>query len=511
MKSGHRKILQSSLTVSFFTLLMGIFNYLTLIILASRFGTRVEMDAFFAATTVPQLVLAILYATLSNVLIPVFIESRSREESKAWRMASLCTNLVFIFLCIFVIVGSRWSENVIALINPGFPEGTSALSASLFQLFLMSLVFSGTSVVLSSLHYAQQKYFLPSLAQGLNSLITFLFVLSFRSSLGIKSIALGTILGSLIQFFILLPLLLKKQRYRFTLDFRTGEMGKLSLLMLPLLAGSIIYKANTLVERFIASNLGEGAISYLGYANRIISALLVMITQGLSTVLFPRMSEYSARKDFQGLSEILSKGLRVLVIVTFPVAFLLILARYELVRLVFERGGFTPLDTQAVGKALVAYLGFFVAASLGLPIVNALYSLQETFRVGIFGVFGFIIYVFLAFTLSHHFSYTGIAMAASIQSGLNIFIFYSIIQRKLGRQPNLLLIRSLFKSITASGFMTCALLGSQRFIKGLVAYPFDLIILGVFSIFIYALVLVILKTEEIGFVIPLPFFRKGRI
>jgi len=490
---------------------MGIFNYLTIMILASRFGTRGEMDAFFAATTIPQLVLAVLYATLISVFIPVFIESRSREESNAWKVASLSTNFLFLFLCIFVIAGSLWSKDIIALINPGFSEGTSALSASLFQLFLLSLVFSGTSIILISLHYAHQKYFWPSLAQVMNSLITFLFVLFFRSSLGIKSIALGTILGAFIQFNILLPLLLKKQRYQFSLDFRREEMRRLALLALPLLAGSIIYKANTLVERIIASSLGVGAISYLGYAYRIISALLVMITQGLSTVLFPRMSEYAARKDFQALRETLSKGLRVLIIVTFPVAFLVILARHEIVRIVFERGDFTFRDTQAVGKALVAYLGFFVAGSLGLPVVNALYSLQETFRVAIFGILGFIIYVLFAYSLSNNFSYMGIAMAASIQLLLNFFIFYWIIQRKLGHQLNRLLLRTLFKTIVASGFMICILLGSQRLIQGLIAYPFDLIVLGVFSIFIYALALILLKTEEIGLIVDLPLFRKGRL
>jgi len=509
MLSG--KILKSSITISFFTLLTGIFNYLNLFLLALTFGAGMEMDAFFAATTIPQIVIAILSGILATTFIPVFIETKAKDESNAWKVASISINIIFLALFVGVLVGFLSSNSIIALINPGFPLKTSTLSVSLFRILLFSLIFSGSSMILTSLHYAHQRFFKPSFAQGINSLITFLFVLNLRSTLGIKSIAIGTLVGSLIQFVYLLPVFFKKGRYSFVFDFKKKEILKLARLMFPLLIGSIFYKSNNLVERFIASKLGEGCVSYLGYAYKIILALSVVISQGVSTALFPRMAEFSAIKDYKALKEILSKGIRVLIIITVPIAFMIILARFELVRLIFERGHFDSQTTIAVGKTLLAYLGFFVVVSISLPIVNTLYSLQETTKVAVVGIFGFTLYVFLAFFLSNYFSYIGIALAVSIQYVINFLIFVYIIKlKKIGFENQKIFICT-FKATLASGMSSFIILESRKFHKSLIGYPYDLIVWVILGFCLYFVALVILKTEEVSFLkINMPFLKKRR-
>jgi len=147
---------------------------------------------------------------------------------------------------------------------------------------------------LSSLYYAHKRYLAPCLAQGINSLVTLLCVLFTGGVFGIKSVVIGTLLGSALQFLYLLPILLRDGRYSLSLDVKRREVMRLGALMLPLLAGSVFYKANPVVERFIASKLGESNISYLGYAFRIIALLQLALTQGLTTTILPRLSEHAA-------------------------------------------------------------------------------------------------------------------------------------------------------------------------------------------------------------------------
>lgn len=487
----------------------GIFNYLNLFLLALTFGAGMEMDAFFAATTIPQIAIAILSGILATTFIPVFIETKAKDESNAWKVASISLNIIFLILFFMVLVGFLWSNSVIALISPGFPVQTSALAASLLRILLFSLIFAGSSMILTSLHYAHQRFFKPSFAQGLNSIITFLFVLNLRSSLGIKSIAIGTLVGSIVQFVYLLPIFFKKGRYSFEFDFKKKEVLKLGRLMLPLLIGSIFYKTNNLIERFIASKLGEGSVSYLGYAYKIILAFSVVVSQGVSTALFPRMSELSALKDYESLKEILSKGIRILIIISVPIAFMIFLARFELVSLIFERGSFGSQATEAVGNALMAYLGFFVAVSISLPIVNTLYSLQETKTVAIVGVFGFILYVFLAFFLSNYFSYIGIALAVSIQYIINVTLFVFILEKRLVRIEGQAIFLCTLKVILASGSASLIVLGIRKLFATLQGDVLELVIFGLMGICIYFLVLIILNTKELKFIrVNLPFFKK---
>jgi putative peptidoglycan lipid II flippase len=499
MKSGGR-MFRSVFLVSFFTVLTGILNYLVLMVLAARFGAGREMDAFFAATTIPQLMTAILLAALTTTFIPVFIEARSRDESSAWKTASISINIIFFLLSLIALAAMFSARNLISLVNPGFAGDTLSIASSLFQILIFSTIFSGTSIILTSLHYAHNKYLEPSLAQGFNSLITLLFVILTGNIFGIKSIAIGTLFGSLVQFFFLLPLLLRQGRYSFDFDFKRREVIRLGKLMLPLLAGSVFYKANPVVERFIASKLGESNISYLGYALKIITLLLLVLTQGISTTILPRMSEQSAAREIEGLRETISKGLRAMILIATPVTLALLLARAEIVRLVFERGDFTSQTTAAVAQALVAYLGFFVVGILSVPVVNALYSLQKTALVAAIGIAGFTLYVFMAFFLSSRLSYPGIALAVSMQYIINLIVFFIILQKKVGGLDPRPILRCVFKTVLASGLASLVFIVAKDFIRGRFVYPLDFLILGTLAAAIYLLFLIVLKTEELKFI-----------
>ncbi len=491
--------LRSSIVVSFFTLLTGIFNYLKLVILAFSFGAGGEMDAFFAAMTIPQIILSILLIILTTTFIPVFVETLARKESEAWKIASIASNLAFFSLVLLALIGSIFAREIISVISPGLSEETTIISMSLFRYFILALVFSGSSIILTSLYHARHRFFTPSLAQFGNSFVTFMFVLLFHSAMGVKSIAVGTLAGSILQFVLVMPVLLHGGRFHFSLDFLRPEIRKLGRLMFPLLMGNIFYKTNILVERFIASQLGEGNISYLGYAYKIVMAMTVITSQGISTVLFPRMSQLSAVQDYKSLREMLSKGIRALTMFTVPFLLIIFIARYELVRVIFERGNFGPGTTEAVANALLAYAGAFFIASISLPVLNTLYSLQETGRVAAAGVIGFSIYIGLAFLLSGYFSYLGIAMAVSIQYFINmVFIMYLA-----GKKLDGVNLKAIFlcagKSFTAGGITGAILFVMKQFILDKVSFPFDFLILGILGFTLYLTSLILLRTEELRF------------
>lgn len=507
--SANKTVLRSSLVLSFFMLLAGLLSYLTLVVLAFSFGARQEMDAFFAASTIPQILSSVISAALSSTFIPVFIEARQKDERNAWKVASISANGLFILLCFLAIAGFLFSRSIITGLNPGFSQETSTASADLFRIFLFSQIFSGTSILLTSLFYAQHRFFRPSVALGLNNLMTLFFVVFLKKDLGIKSIALGTLLGSLTQFVLLGQIFTREKRFSLTIDFKKKELVKLARLMWPLLVGAIFYKTNALVERFLASRLTEGSVSYLGYANTIITALLIMLTQGLSTALFPKMSEYAARNDVNGLKEILSKALRVLIMITVPVAFFVGLAKFELVSLIFERGNFTRPATIAVGKTLIAYLGFFVVAAILPPLVNTLYSLQETLIVAAVGIFGFLLYVFIAIILSGHFGYLGIAAASSVQYLISLFVYLALIKIKIDGLDIPVIRRCLLKSLLAGGFAVLLCLASDRWVKASMSPPLHLIILALLGAISYVLALIVFKTDELK-LIPLNFSFLGK-
>ncbi|MDD8012757.1 MAG: lipid II flippase MurJ [Acidobacteriota bacterium] len=508
MSEHGGKAFSSFVAITFFAAINAFISYLTLTVLAYFFGAGSEIDAFFAAMTLPQVILAILQVIIPATFIPVFMKSRTEGEGNSWRLASIAVNAAFILLAGIAVIGTVFSKRIIALINPGFSAPTAVLSSSLFSYFILSSVFTGVAVMLSSICYARKQFVRPLLAQAVSSAAILSCVMLFHGRLGLRSIAVGTLAGSLIQFFWLQSVLFRRGRYVPSLDLRQKEVVSLLALMLPLLLGSLFYKTNVVVERFISSRLAPGSIAYLGYAGKINSALLILLTQGISLPLFQRLSERSAVMDLPGLRDALSRGLRAMILLVTPVALLIVLAGNDLVRLAFQRGSFTPQATRAVGMILLAYLGYLLVSTVGLPVLNTLYSLQLTTTIALVGAGGFILYVLLALVLSRVMGCTGVALAASLQSLISISCFLWIVAKRIGRIPTSPILRCLQKAILASGASFALIIPLKHFLRGL-AGPNLVFMLGTAVAFcVYGGALMVLRTEELAF-ISKRFLRKG--
>ena len=508
MKGAGGKTFSSFVSITLFTLINAFINYLTITVLAYFFGAGLEIDAFFAAMTIPQVLLAILQVIVPASFLPWFIKRRAEDEANSWKLASIAANIICVILAAMALLGTAFSRTIIHLINPGFSVSTAALAATLFSYFILSSVLTGLSVLLSSIYYAQKRFIRPLVAQTVCSTIILSFVWLLHGRLGLASIAIGTLAGAIIQLLLLRSVLFCRGRYALSFDFRRKEIVTLLMLMLPLLLGSLFYKMNIVVERFISSQLPPGSVSYLGYAGKINTALLIFLTQGVSVPLFQRMSEHSAVMDLQGLQDSLSRGLRAMILLAAPVVMLIVFSGAGLVRLAFQRGSFTPQATQAVAMILLAYLGYLIVSTVGLPVLNTLYSLQLTTIVSMVGVGGFMLYILLAMVLSRPLGCNGIALAASLQSLISIACFFWIAVKRIGGIRTLPVLRCLRKAVLASGAAFALIIPLQALLRGQ-AGPNLVFLLGTAVAFCaYGALLLVMRTEELSFIAE-RFLRRG--
>lgn len=491
----------TSLTVSFLSLTTSLINYLTMAVLAFFFGAGEEVDAFFAASTLPQILLAVISASLTNSFLPFFIEKRHQEEKFAWALASKFFINLAIVLFILALLGSFFAKPLVRFINPGFSGAAVHLAASLLRPLLFAFIFSGCSILLISLHFAQHRFILPSLTQLLNSLFTLSFLFFFRSSLGVKSIVLGTLAGSACQFIILWPLFLKNGRFSLKPKISLNELYPLFRLLLPLFGASLFYRANPFIERYFASQLGEGSIALLGYALKIITALILLLSQGISTVTFPRMAEEVAAGERAKLNQTFSQTYRFLFFILVPATFFLLVYRKEIVALLLERGQFSPEATSAVAAAILAYSGYFFLGALANPMVNVFYSIKKTALTALVGLSGFGLYVLLASLLSKKYNIIGIAAASSIQYTFTFLVFFLLLNKLLKPLP-LKEIGHSFGLTIAGSFVSLAIITLiEKIIRFPLAYPVSILPKFILFCFIYFILMKLWKAKEIKFLI----------
>jgi putative peptidoglycan lipid II flippase len=210
-------------------------------------------------------------------------------------------------------------------------------------------------------------------------------------------------------------------------------LHQIGRLMLPWLLGAMIYKANPIVDRLVASQFSAGAISILGYAYVLAQVAVFAGSKGASLVVFPTMSRLVTTGQRQQLPLTIDTGLRLVITFVAPVVVLLLFLGETVVGVTFQRGAFSAADARLTALALGGYSGAILALSLGNVLTYVYYALQDTKTPAIVGSLGMGLNLALALLLSNVIGFLAPAVSYSVMSLFNFAILAAILHRRLGR------------------------------------------------------------------------------
>jgi len=431
MESRISQIFRSSSGITFLSLLSTIFGFITQIILAAIFGTAKEMDAYLVSITIPAMVISIFSGSLNYTFIPVFVENKTKGlHAEAWETVNNLFNLSFIVFLALALLGIIYSVRIVNIIAPGLSEVTKSIACSLFKIQIPMIAFSGVSAILSGIYYAEKKFLYPSIANLINSAILFIIVYLFSGTLGIRAVAWGGIIGSCAAFFMLLPALLKVPKYKFTFTLKEQGTQRILRLIIPLLFGAIFYRADNLIQRYIASSLTTGSISYLGYAFKLVSTASSLIVSGISIVLLQHVSELSSQNNVKEIGHTFSSAFKWLTFFIMPIIIIMVIVGRDLINILFQRGRFDELATYSTWLCLMLYSGVFYGGIIGSITTPIFYAYKNTNIVVTIGIAGALLQAFLSYFLAKSFSYSGLPIAYSISNLITIFIFLITLNKK---------------------------------------------------------------------------------
>ena len=428
--NNQRGLLKPTLQITFFSVLGVLVSFATQIIVAAKFGTTMERDAYFAAVVVPGYISAVLLGSLTLTFVPIFIEYETKKsKAEAWMVASIFINLTFLVLFAISCIGFIFARQLISVTAPGFKGEDLSLTAALLRIILPTIIFGGLTNLLSSIYYAEHRFLRPAIIPIINAILMLLFVVLFSDYWGIKSLAFGYLMGTVVSFLIVVPILFKEERYHLSFDFSNEGVRQVIRVMAPLVLAGLFYRATTVIERMIASTLPTGSISYLGYANRITQILGGVATLGISTTIFPVMARSWAENDLAKVREYFAKGVRIIMLITFPIAMVFVVLRVPIIQVVFERGAFDHKATVAVANVLAILMVALITSGLGNVVGKGFYIAQRTKLLAVLGIAETLAYLCLAYLLSSYFSYIGLAVATSIYFTLGLIVSIFVMKR----------------------------------------------------------------------------------
>lgn len=396
-ETGRGRLFRSAGVIGVATVASRLLGLAREIAFAAIFGANWVTDAFRIAYVIPYLLRRLLgEGAMSAFVVPVFTERLEREGREgAFRFTQALYTLFLTCVAAVVILGIVGMPAVVAVIAPGFVRepATFDLTLRLARLMLPYMLFMMTSALAMGLLNSFYRFAIPACAPIVMNLFALasLFILvplcGATPQEQIYALTVGVLAGGLAQVLLQVPSLYRLGfRFRLRFDFRHPALKQVGLLMLPALFSIGVVRLNLLINTAAASLVGVGTVSFIMYAERLLQFPMGVFGFSLANALLPRISRHAARGEIETFKDLLAFALRGSFFVTLPATAGLLLLGEPLVRVIYERGAFTPADTAATAVILGAFaVGLF--AFVGMQIVTpAFYALKlprEPIRGGI--------------------------------------------------------------------------------------------------------------------------------
>ncbi len=411
-------------------------------VLAYLFGAGNAMDAFNVATRIPNL-LRDLFAegAMSAAFVPAFMRRLThagREE--AWRLGNQLLNALVVVTGAFVLAGMLFAEPLVRLLAGSYAEvpGKLELTVFLTRLLLPFLTLVAVAAALMGMLNSLNRFFVPALSPAMYNvgiILSGALLVPLMPGLGldpIVAIAIGALLGGLGQVALQVPALHREGfRYRAALDPADPGLRRILRLMGPgTLAGAAV-QINLLVNMVLATGQGTGAVSWLGYAFRVMYLPIGLFGVSIAAATLPVVSRHAAREEIDGIRDAVSRALRLMLVVTVPATVGLLALGAPVVQLIFERGSFTPEDTAATAAALLFYapgLAGYSAVRIAVPCFYALGSSVTPTTISMAAV---TLNIALNLLLVDLMGYRGLALGASIAALANAIALLAVLRQRL--------------------------------------------------------------------------------
>lgn len=432
--STNRQIFGATVTVALMTLLVKVAAMVKELVVAWRFGTGDELDAFFIAFLVPSFVINVVAGSFNAALIPTYIRVREQEGmSAAQRLFSgvMVWSLGLLLVTTILIVGT--APLYLPLIARGF--STEKLNLTFYLLCAISpvVLVRGMVVIWGAVLNAGERFALAALSPSITPVITILFLI-VSQSLGSYSLAFGLVFGGVLEL-VVLGLSLK--RHHVSLKPRwygfDENMRQVAGQYLPMIAGAFLMSSTGLVDQSMAAMLSPGSVATLNYGNKFV-ALILGLSSSLWIVILPYFSKIVANQDYSILSKILSVYILRIMIATIPITLFMIFSSNFLIKIFFQRGNFTIEDTQNVANILSTYalqIPFYISSILFMRLISSVQSSHYIFLLSCISLFTNIL---LNLVLIKYMGLIGISLSTSLVYLIVFIVSWFICNRIITRK-----------------------------------------------------------------------------
>jgi putative peptidoglycan lipid II flippase len=407
------------------------------------FGAGATADAFFVDFRIPNL-LRRLFAegAFSQAFVPVLGEHRARHGDEATRLlAGKVLAVLAGGLFVVTLAGVAAAPVLVYLTAAGFKADADKFQLTVtmlricFPYILFVSLVSFSAGLLNTYGSFKAPAFTPALLNF--TFIAFTVWLAPRLEKPVMALAWAVFFGGLVQLAFQFPFLRRIGMLPRPLwQPRDEGVVRILKLMGPAILGVGVAQLSLLINTHIASRLGEGAVSWLYYADRLMEFPSALLGVALGTVILPALVRHHHGDDAENFSRVLDWGLRLAFLLVLPAAIGLCLLAVPLVATLFWHGDlFTRNDVMQTRHALIAYavgLWGIVAVKILAPGFYARQNIRTPVKVAIATL---VLTQVLNIAFVRWLGHAGLALSISVAACFNAGLLWVLIWRQGAWKP----------------------------------------------------------------------------
>ena len=421
------------------------------------------LDAYTVAFSIPDFMFFLLVSgALSVTFIPVFNQRlASGNKKSAWELSTSLLNfmaLVTFVACILIII---FAEPLVHyVVGPGLDEASSSLAVSMMRVIAINPFLFAIATVIASMQQAVGRFTFYALAPALYNSGIIIGALFFTNGIsifgwqvfegGIMGVALGVVLGSVLQLIVSsIGLLGMGFDYNFKIYWKNKGFKTVLFLLPPRSLDQAADYVNGLVEMNLASRMADGTIRAYQQVTALHQVPINLIGVAISTAAFPQMTERLAQGRPDLFKKELQSILRVIIWLAMPVAVITFFTRGYLVNFIMNGGD--PLMSSLLGILSIAIL----FRSIYHISARSFYAQQDTktpLYISIFTV-GLNIALSVWLTIVLDTGAYGLAWAQTIVAFLEVVVLFTIMSIRIKGLFDAKFIHAITRMTVATIFM----------------------------------------------------------
>lgn len=387
--------------------------------IAWAFGANPVTDAYFAAFSIPDFLNYILAGgTASITFVSIFTRYVAKQKrAEAEHVFSVIITVMSAVLAAGILLMEVFTPQIIPVILGGFKQNPEQLSlcVHLTRVLLPAQLFFYVGGVVSAVLLSQRLFLLPALAPLIYNVSIILGGLLGRKWLGIASLALGALAGSILGPFVINAIGAWRVgvRYRPSVNWRHPAFLEWVRLSIPLMLGVSLVTADDWILRFFAS-YDKGAISHLNYAKRLFLVPIAILGQAAGQAALPFFARLFGEGKTREFAASVNDSVYRISATSFLIAAWMVAAAQPVIGLLYRRGSFLMSDSRQTAAYFFVFslsLAFWSAQAI---YSRAFYAAANTFTPMVASTVIAAASLPVYYVLFKRFSVTGLAAASDV-------------------------------------------------------------------------------------------------